>query len=245
MARSLQTEKARKDHARRVCKALERAYPEATCALLHSDPYQLLVATILSAQCTDARVNMVTPELFRRFPDALSLAAADQGELESLIRSTGFFRAKSRNLMAMARKVAEDHGGVIPRDLESLTALPGVGRKTANVVLGTAFGLASGVVVDTHVKRLARRLGLSSRSTPEQIERDLMEIVPRGQWVDLSHRLIHHGRRVCLARRPRCELCSLEKSCPKIGVATAAKAVKGTPGRRTLAGKSQSGSTAG
>jgi endonuclease-3 len=188
---------------------------------------------------------MVTPELFRRFPDAVSLAAADQGELESLIRSTGFFRAKSRNLLAMARKVAEDHSGVIPRDLESLTALPGVGRKTANVVLGTAFGLASGVVVDTHVKRLARRLGLSSRTTPEQIERDLMEIVPQAHWVDLSHRLIHHGRRVCLARRPRCELCSLEKACPKIGVAKAGKAAGAKPARRTLTDKSRSGSTGG
>ena len=161
-----QTDKDRKAHARRVCKALAREYPEATCALVHADPYQLLVATILSAQCTDARVNMVTPELFRRFPDAASLAGAEQSELEALIRSTGFFRAKSRNLLAMARKVVEDHGGEIPRDLDALTALPGVGRKTANVVLGTAFGLASGVVVDTHVKRLARRLGLTSRNAP-------------------------------------------------------------------------------
>jgi endonuclease III len=244
MARSRQTDKDRRDHARRVCKALERAYPEASCALLHTDPYQLLVATILSAQCTDARVNMVTPELFRRFPDAPSLAAANQGDLESLIRTTGFFRAKSRNLLAMARKVTEDHGGIIPRDLEALVALPGVGRKTANVVLGTAFGLASGVVVDTHVKRLARRLGLSSRNTPEQIERDLMEIVPRAQWVDLSHRLIHHGRRVCLARRPRCDLCSLAICCPKIGVTAAPGAAKAAPERRSLRGKSRSGSTA-
>ncbi len=220
MARAQQTDKDRKNHARKVCKALERAYPEAACALLHTNPYQLLVATILSAQCTDARVNMVTPELFRRFPDAVSLARGDQADLESLIRSTGFFRAKSRNLLAMARKVAEDHGGTIPSDLDSLTALPGVGRKTANVVLGTAFGLATGVVVDTHVKRLARRLGLSSRKTPEQIEQDLMQAVPRKQWVDLSHRLIHHGRRVCLARRPKCEICSLEKICPKFGVST-------------------------
>jgi endonuclease-3 len=243
MALARQTDKNRKDHARRVCKALARAYPEATCALLHSDPYQLLVATILSAQCTDARVNMVTPELFRRYPDPASLAAADQGDLESLIRSTGFFRAKSRNLLAMARKVAEDHGGVIPRDLESLTALPGVGRKTANVVLGTAFGLASGVVVDTHVKRLAGRLGLSSRKTPEQIEQDLMQVVPRAQWVDLSHRLIHHGRRVCLARRPRCDLCSLERACPKIGVLAVPTAAKAAPPRRSLPGRSRSGST--
>jgi endonuclease III len=220
MARAQQSDNDRKNHARKVCKALERAYPEAACALLHANPYELLVATILSAQCTDARVNMVTPELFRRFPDAVSLARGDQADLESLIRSTGFFRAKSRNLLAMARKVAEDHGGTIPNDLDSLTALPGVGRKTANVVLGTAFGLATGVVVDTHVKRLARRLGLSSRKTPEQIEQDLMQTVPRKEWVDLSHRLIHHGRRVCLARRPKCEICSLAKICPKVGVST-------------------------
>ena len=221
MARARQSAKERKEHARRVCKALERAYPAAECALVHSDPYQLLVATILSAQCTDVRVNMVTPELFRRFPDSRCLAKARPEELESLIRSTGFFRAKSRNLLAMARKVAEEHGGIIPRDLDALTGLPGVGRKTANVVLGTAFGIASGVVVDTHVKRLARRLGLSARTTPEQIEQDLMQIVPRSEWVDLSHRLIHHGRRVCLARRPKCESCSLASICPKIGVSAA------------------------
>ena len=244
MARARQTDKDRKDHARRVCKGLERAYPEAACALLHSDPYQLLVATILSAQCTDARVNMVTPELFRRFPDAVSLSSADQGELESLIRSTGFFRAKSRNLLAMARKVAEDHGGEIPNDLDSLTALPGVGRKTANVVLGTAFGIASGVVVDTHVKRLAHRLGLSARKTPEHIEQDLMQIIPRNQWVDLSHRLIHHGRRVCVARRPRCDDCSLAPFCPKVGVAAPPKAAKTKPADRRVAGRGRSGSTA-
>jgi endonuclease-3 len=243
MARAGQTDQDRKDHARRVCKALKRAYPEAACALLHSDPYQLLVATILSAQCTDARVNMVTPELFGRFPDAASLAHADQGDLEALIRSTGFFRAKSRNLLAMARKVAEDHGGVIPRDLDALTALPGVGRKTANVVLGTAFGLASGVVVDTHVKRLARRLGLSSRNSPEQIEQDLMRVVPRAGWVDLSHRLIHHGRRVCVARRPRCEICSLASVCPKIGVAAAPAAAAIKPPGQRVPRKGRSGST--
>jgi endonuclease III len=243
MARAPKTDKDGKDHARRVCKALERAYPEAVCALLHSDPYQLLVATILSAQCTDARVNMVTPELFRRFPDSHALANADQGELESLIRSTGFFRAKSRSLLAMARMVAANHGGTIPRDLDALTALPGVGRKTANVVLGTAFGIASGVVVDTHVKRLARRLGLSSRTSPERIEQDLMQVVPRAGWVDLSHRLIHHGRRVCLARRPRCETCSLASICPQIGVsaAPAAKKVKKVP--QSAARKRRTGST--
>ncbi len=205
-------------HARRICAALKRAYPEATCALVHANPYELLVATILSAQCTDVRVNMVTPELFRRFPDATALARAHQDELESLIRSTGFFRAKARNLLAMAQRVVDRHHGEIPADLDALTALPGVGRKTANVVLGTAFSLATGVVVDTHVKRLARRMGLTTKTLPVHIERDLMELVPRKDWIDLSHRLILHGRRVCLARSPRCTACSLESICPKIGV---------------------------
>jgi endonuclease III len=212
-----------KTHSRRVCAGLKRAYPEAVCALTHTNPYQLLVATILSAQCTDARVNMVTPELFRRFPDPASLAMALPGDLESLIRSTGFFRAKARNLLAMAKQVVDRHDGEVPRELDALTALAGVGRKTANVVLGTAFGIAKGIVVDTHVKRLAKRLGLTTKNTPEQIERDLMQIVPRSQWVDLSHRLIQHGRRVCLARRPRCDDCSLASVCPKVGVSSARK----------------------
>jgi endonuclease III len=229
-----------KAHARRVVSALKRAYPAATCALAHSNPYQLLVATILSAQCTDARVNMVTPELFRRFPNSTSLAEAEPADLEALIRSTGFFRAKSRSLLAMARQVVDRHDGKIPADLDALTALPGVGRKTANVVLGTAFGIASGVVVDTHVKRLSRRLGLSSQNTPEKIERELMQVVPRSQWVDLSHRLIHHGRRVCMARSPRCDSCTLEPICPKIGVAPARKPATARP-RRPAARSSPSG----
>jgi endonuclease III len=225
-----------KTQARAVCAALKRAYPDATCALVHSNPYQLLVATILSAQCTDTRVNMVTPELFRRFPDCASLARAAAPELEDLIRSTGFFRAKTKSLLGMAGQVVREHDGNIPRDLEALVGLAGVGRKTANVVLGTAFGIASGIVVDTHVKRLARRLGLTSRTAPEQIERELMAVIPRKEWVDLSHRLIQHGRRVCLARRPRCELCTLAPFCPKIGVAGVAKAV--SPAKRdTRAGR--------
>jgi len=244
MPRARETAKDRKDHARRVCAALKRAYPEAACALLHHDPYQLLVATILSAQCTDARVNMVTPDLFRRFPDSSSLAQAEQSELEALIRSTGFFRAKSRNLLAMARQVVENHGGDIPRDLDSLTALAGVGRKTANVVLGTAFGIASGVVVDTHVKRLSRRLGLSTRNSAEQIEQELMQVVPRTQWVDLSHRLIHHGRRVCGARRPHCEVCTFASICPKVGVSSVPEPKRATPPRKADARKGRSGSTA-
>jgi endonuclease III len=206
--------------ARKVVRALKQAYPQATCALVHENPFQLLVATILSAQCTDVRVNLVTPELFRRFPDARSMAGADRTELEELIRSTGFFRAKARNIQEMSAALAGEQEGQIPRDVEALTKLAGVGRKTANVVLGTAYGIASGVVVDTHVKRLAFRLGLTDRKLPVQIERDLMEVVPRGEWVDLSHRLIHHGRQVCLARKPRCSQCALERICPRKGVTT-------------------------
>ena len=204
--------------ARQVVRELRRLYPDPACALIHKNPFQLLVATILSAQCTDARVNMVTPELFREFPDARSMAAADQEQLEDLIRSTGFFRAKARNLRAMAQRLTQQYDGEVPRSLETLTSLAGVGRKTANVVLGTAYGIASGVVVDTHVKRLAYRLGLTTHKLPAQIECDLMAVVPRSEWVDLSHRLIQHGRGTCLARKPRCSQCALEAICPKTGV---------------------------
>ena len=242
MPRADRTADTEKSHARKVCAGLKKAYPEAVCALVHANPYELIVATILSAQCTDARVNIVTPELFRRFPNAASLATAEPGEVETLIRSTGFFCAKARNLLAMAKQVVERHHGEIPRDLEELTSLSGVGRKTANVVLGTAFGIADGIVVDTHVKRLARRLGLTTKKTPEQIEQDLIRVVPRAQWVDLSHRLIHHGRRVCLARRPRCEACSLSSICPKIGVSsterpTASRALKSPRPRSKRSGR--------
>jgi endonuclease-3 len=240
MAKTRRSDPDLKLQARRVVAALKQAYPETACALVHADPYQLLVATILSAQCTDARVNMVTPELFRRYPDAQALARAEPAELESLIRTTGFFRAKARNLLAMARQVAERHEGRIPGDLESLTALGGVGRKTANVVLGVAFGMAEGVVVDTHVKRLAKRLGLTTAKTPEQIERQLMSVIPQSEWVDLSHRLIQHGRRVCAARRPRCETCSLAKLCPMIGVA-----VPATPAGKVQRRRRSSGPAAG
>jgi endonuclease-3 len=215
-----------KRQARQVVAALARIYPDATCALIHHNPYELLVATILSAQCTDARVNLVTPALFGRYPNALLLSGAEPAELEDLIRSTGFFRAKARNLMGMAKLVVERHGGEIPVDLDALTALPGVGRKTANVVLGTAFGIASGVVVDTHVKRLSNRLGLTQAKTPEQIERDLIRIIPRSGWVDLSHRLIQLGRQFCLALRPRCGECPLESICPKVGVVAGGKGAK-------------------
>jgi endonuclease-3 len=244
MAKFPRSDRSSKAHAGRIVEGLKREYPESVCALVHANPYQLLVATILSAQCTDARVNMVTPELFRRYPDAVHLAAAVPSELEALIRSTGFFRAKARNLLAMAGQVTERHGGEIPGDLEALTALGGVGRKTANVVLGVAFGIAEGVVVDTHVKRLSRRLGLSDGKTPEQIERQLMRFIPASEWVDLSHRLIQHGRRVCLARRPRCETCALAELCPRIGVAERAGSnSKSRPRRVREAGPAAGGSS--
>lgn len=208
--------------ARTVVRALHTLYPESVCALVHDGPYQLLVATILSAQCTDARVNMVTPALFARYPTPASLAQSEPVDVEAIIRSTGFFRAKAKSLRAMAARVVGEHGGEIPRDLDALTTLPGVGRKTANVVLGVAFGLASGVVVDTHVKRLTYRLGLTKSRDPKVIERDLMAVVPRKEWVDLSHRLIEHGRKVCIARKPRCSECTMAKFCPRNGVTSSA-----------------------
>jgi endonuclease-3 len=213
--------------AKQVVRSLIKLYPTVECALVHRNPYELIVATILSAQCTDARVNMVTPSLFARFPDPGALAAADLSEVESLIRSTGFFRAKAKNLVAMAALVVAQHGGEIPRDLEALTALPGVGRKTAHVVLGNAFAIASGVVVDTHVKRLSFRLGLTTSRDPVMIERDLAQIIPRKEWVNFSHRLIEHGRRTCVAIRPRCGDCVIASLCPKVGVAV----VSSTPPR--------------
>jgi endonuclease-3 len=207
-----------KRQAGRVVRGLGRLYPEAECALHHRNPFELLVATILSAQCTDARVNQVTPALFARFPDAAAMAAADPAELEGMIHSTGFFRAKTKSLLGMSRALVERHDGRVPEDLEALTALPGVGRKTAHVVLGTAFGLPSGVVVDTHVKRLAFRLGMTKHKDPAKIERDLAAAVPRRQWILLSHRLILHGRAVCAALRPRCDQCGLARVCPRNGV---------------------------
>jgi endonuclease-3 len=197
---------------------LAAAYPDAAIELAFRNPYELLVATILSAQCTDVRVNAVTPALFTRFPDASTMAGADTAELEEMIRSTGFYRAKAKSLSGMARALVERHRGEIPASMEDLTRLPGVGRKTANVVLGTAFGMATGVVVDTHVARLAQRLGLSAETDPEKIERDLMGLFPNSSWVAIGHRLILHGRRVCTARKPACDRCPLATVCPRIGV---------------------------
>lgn len=207
-----------KRHAARVAKLLAKTYPDAKCALNFQTPLELLVATILSAQCTDVRVNLVTKNLFRKYRSAADYAAAKPKELENEIKSTGFFRAKAKSILAACRRLTEEHGGQVPRSLDELVELPGVGRKTANVVLGTAFGIASGVVVDTHVRRLARRLGLTVEKEPEKIERDLIAALPIREWIDFSHRLIHHGRRICVARRPRCGECTLSKVCPRIGV---------------------------
>ena len=198
---------------------LKRAYPVAECALDHASPFQLLAATILSAQCTDARVNLATPALFAAYPDAEALAAADAAEVERLVNSCGFYRSKAKHLVGMAAGLTERHGGVVPRNLDALAALPGVGRKTANVVLGVCFGIASGVVVDTHVGRISRRLAFTRQTDPVKAERDLCDLLPRSRWISFSHRLIHHGRAVCLARKPRCEGCVLRGACPRVGVA--------------------------
>jgi endonuclease-3 len=197
-----------------VLRRLKAEYPNARCALNHESPYQLIVATILSAQCTDVRVNMVTPELFRKYPSVHELARAEQGELEETIKSTGFFRNKAKSLIGMARAVVADHDGKLPRSMDELRALPGVGRKTANVVLGNAFGLNEGVTVDTHVTRLSRLLGLTKHTDAEKIEQDLMKVIPREDWTIFSHLLIEHGRRVCIARRPQHEKCVLRDICP-------------------------------
>lgn len=193
---------------------LRREYPDAHCALDHASAYQLLVATILSAQCTDARVNMVTPSVFSAYPDPASLARASQPVVEKLIQSTGFFRNKAKNLIAMAQAVVADHGGEIPRTMAELHALPGVGRKTANVVLGNAFGINEGVTVDTHVTRLSGLLGLTKQTDAVKIEQDLMQLIPQEDWTLVSHLLILHGRKVCIARRPQCEACVLNDLCP-------------------------------
>ena len=196
----------------------EHLYGGAGTSLDFGSPLELLVATILSAQCTDARVNMVTPEVFRRFPDAAALAAAPPGALEKVIRSTGFFNAKAKSLRGMARAVLERHGGLVPRTMDELLALPGVGRKTANVVLGNVWGTPDGVVVDTHVGRLSRRLGWTKETDPAKVERDLNAIIPKERWTWLPHALILHGRRICSSQRPRCDLCTLADICPKVGV---------------------------
>ena len=203
-----------------IVEGLQRDYPVAECALRHDSPFQLLIATILSAQCTDERVNRVTGPLFAAYPDARSLARVPLEKLELAVQSTGFFRNKAKNIQGCCRQLVEQHGGQVPRDLESLVKLPGVGRKTANVVLGTSFGIPAGVVVDTHVTRLSRRLGLTRDQDAVKIEQDLMRLIPQSDWIMFSHRMIHHGRRVCKARKPACESCGLADVCPRIGVST-------------------------
>ena len=203
---------------RTILRRLRVAYPDVRCALHHENPLQLLVATILSAQCTDARVNLVTPALFRRFRSAADFAAAPPTELESMIRSTGFFRNKARSIRNCCKSLVEKHAGKVPDTLDELIQLDGIGRKTANVVLGVAYGKAEGLVVDTHVLRLSRRMGLTRQTTPEKVEQALMKIVPRKDWIDFSHLLIWHGRKRCNARNPDCIECEVANVCPKIGV---------------------------
>jgi endonuclease III len=207
-----------KRHAQKIARRLAESYPDATCSLDFQSPLELLVATILSAQCTDVRVNQVTKSLFRKYPTAAHYARAKLSELERDIQSTGFFRNKAKSIQNCCRTLLERYEGEAPKNIENLVELPGVGRKTANVVLGTAFGIAVGVVVDTHVARIARRLGLTQQKTPEKIESDLMAQFAQKDWISLSHRLIEHGRRCCTARKPKCEECPLEPLCPRIGV---------------------------
>jgi endonuclease III len=196
-----------------ILKALDEAYPDAKCALNHRTPWELLVATILSAQCTDVRVNMVTPELFRRFPTPAAMAKAKLPELEELIRTTGFFRNKAKSIKGAAEKITSEFGGKVPETLAELITVPGAARKTANVVLGVSFGKAEGVVVDTHVFRIAHRLGLVKGDTAQKVEQELIKVLPRDRWISFSHQIIHHGRQVCDARKPKCDRCNLETLC--------------------------------
>ena len=199
---------------REILRRLRKTYPDAHCALVHTSPFELLIATILSAQCTDARVNIVTADLFRKYRGPADFLQVDQTELEKDIRSTGFFRSKSRNIQAACRRIIDEYGGKVPETMEELMTLGGVARKTANVVMGNAFGIASGVVVDTHVSRLSQRLALTVNRTPEKIERDLAEIIPKKHWTMFPHWMIFHGRRICIARKPKCPECVLGDLCP-------------------------------
>jgi len=203
-----------RERVKQLIRTWQKIYPNAHCELNFRNPLELLVATILSAQCTDKRVNMVTPELFKKYRTAKDYANAPQAELENAIRSTGFYRNKTKSIRAAMRAIAEEHGGKVPNAMEKLRALPGVGRKTANVVLGNAFGKNEGIVVDTHVARLSHRLGLTKQKDPEKIERDLMKLIPREYWTDWSHWLIWHGRRRCFARKPDCSQCEVFQLCP-------------------------------
>ena len=201
------------DRVAAILKGLDEAYPNVKCALTHRSAWELLVATILSAQCTDVRVNMVTPELFRRFADPQAMSKANLPELETLIRTTGFFRNKAKSIQGAARKLVAEFAGEVPQTLAELITIPGAARKTANVVLGVCFGKGEGVVVDTHVFRIARRLGLAEGDTPEKVEQELMRVIPQNRWIGFSHQIIHHGRQVCEARKPKCDRCNLEQIC--------------------------------
>jgi endonuclease-3 len=220
---------AMRDRAQRLLAGLQSNYPNAVCALDHRNAFELLIATILSAQCTDARVNLVTPELFRQFPTPALMAAASQQEIEALVKSTGFYRNKAKSILGASRLITERFAGSVPRTMEELLQLPGVARKTANVVLGTAYGMNEGVVVDTHVGRLSARMGLTRHADPVKIERDLMKLFEQRHWTQLSHLLIHHGRKVCTARKAMCENCPLSEDCPMRGVTIQ----KAAPQRKT------------
>lgn len=209
-----ETLEEKKKRAKKIIALLAKAYPEAKCSLDHKNPLQLLVATILSAQCTDKRVNLVTPALFVRFKTVKDYAEAGLPELEKYVRTTGFYRNKAKSLKGLGQALVERHGGGVPKTMEELVHLPGVGRKTANVVLGTGYGIASGIVVDTHVSRIAARLGLAPPSSPDKIEKHLMEVIPKKDWILFPHQIIHHGRAVCKAQRPNCPGCVLNKLCP-------------------------------
>jgi endonuclease III len=209
---------AKQQRSLEILVRLQRLYPDAVCSLTYDTPVQLLVATILSAQCTDERVNMVTPALFTRFPDASALATADRTELEELVRSTGFYRNKAKNIQGACQRIVSEYGGQVPKLMADLLTLPGVARKTANVVLAHAFGINMGVTVDTHVKRLSYRLGLTKHTDPIKIERDLMRLIPQPDWENWSIRLIYHGRAVCNARKPACDRCELADLCPSAGI---------------------------
>lgn len=213
-----ETLEARKRRARKILRRLDREYPAAECALRHRSAWELLVATILSAQCTDARVNKVTPDLFAAYPTVWDMALAPLESIEELVRTTGFFRNKSKSLKGAAERIVSEYGGEVPSRMEQLLTLPGVARKTANVVTGTWFGKATGVVVDTHVQRISERLGLSAGKDPKKIEKVLMDLLPRSKWVMYSHQIIHHGRAVCKARQPRCQACALARLCPSAEV---------------------------
>lgn len=207
------TKAERQERAQKILEILDRMFPNVSCALHHGDPWQLLVATILSAQCTDKRVNEVTPGLFKKYPTVRDFAAVSQAELANDIRPTGFFNNKSKSLIGAAKKILNDYKGQVPKTMEEMLSIPGAARKTANVVLGTAYGIPSGIVVDTHVQRIARRLDLTKETDPGKIEKNLMEAIPKEKWILFSHQVIHHGRNLCVARKPRCAECPLDPIC--------------------------------